>query len=142
MQMKAVRVGRLVGVFAAVLALLVSSTTSAAAAGPVHNIGWLHHIDMFGDYDASAYFDGDANGAPGKERIAVVLQTFSGYNGYALATVRGLGNIASCEDHTHGYGRITCTGNYFVEGTPVTMRVCWVPRGGGPQCTSWRQGRA
>jgi hypothetical protein len=128
--MRAVKKTRIVAVVAGAMALLGAAVSGSSADNPpAQNIGWLKAPD--GDMQvpcAKAYFDGDANGAPGKERIAVAL-IYCETEAYVIARgedgrkVKFDGHVPW--DKTYGDGRRTYTKNWFDEGEWIGMKVCY-----------------
>jgi hypothetical protein len=100
-------------------AIVVSPATPAMAASV--NIGWLYTFDREG----KAYFDADANGEPGKEKIVVVDRRSDGHGVRARVWQAGNpNNYESVQDPKHDAARTVWVHNMFREGTPVYMQVC------------------
>jgi hypothetical protein len=116
---------------------LLGATPAQAAEDPSHNSGWVPLRNSAGDVIAKGYFDADANGKPGQERL--VVQDTKGDGRGALAQVRLNGS-----SWDSGYGirdpRYDAYRTYldypmWGEGYLVDVRVCSYKKGTETFCT-------
>jgi hypothetical protein len=117
-----IKAGGGLAVAAATLVVGDIGTATADDNPPPRNIGWMPDGPPMNG--ARAYFDGDANGEPGMERI-VVQDAGDGTGAIAVMTDRQ-GNWLDFPDYEPDGKRQKYTWYYWPEGQEVQMKLCRV----------------